>query len=225
RKRSGSGRRGHFAVDSETAREEADRGRRCVPSVDRRPDHKNSAVAGYSGDTTDRRQVPRRHENSKHASKEVEELNEAQPDRGWRLKHQKSPDTDAPCVLRRLLNGRKSRRVSMNVEYTGRQVEVTPVTRKQVESGLQKLTKILGDNFDTHVILSVEKRRHIAEITVTVRNHPPIVGLAEHVEMSVAVGDALDRVERQAVKYNTRWKSKKRQARKRQEQTAPKEFP
>jgi len=113
----------------------------------------------------------------------------------------------------------------MNVEYTGRQVEVTPVTRKQVESGLQKLTKILGDNFDTHVILSVEKRRHIAEITVTVRNHPPIVGLAEHVEMSVAVGDALDRVERQAVKYNTRWKSKKRQARKRQEQTAPREFP
>ena len=106
----------------------------------------------------------------------------------------------------------------MNVEYTGRQFEVTPVTRKQVETGLEKLGKILGSNFEAHVILSLEKRRYIAEITVTVPNHPPIVGLAEGPDMTVAVGDALDRIERQAVKYKTRWKSKKRLARKRQEQ-------
>jgi putative sigma-54 modulation protein len=111
----------------------------------------------------------------------------------------------------------------MNVEYTGRQFEITPAIRKQVETGLEKLQKILGANFETHVILSVEKRRHIAEITVTVKNHPAIVGLAEAAEMTVAVGDALDRIERQAVKYKTRWKSKKRLARKRQEQSAPQE--
>jgi len=106
----------------------------------------------------------------------------------------------------------------MNVEYTGRQFEVTPITRKQVEGGLEKIQKILGSNFDTHVILSTEKRRHIAEITVTVRNHPSIVGLSEAMEMSTAIGGALDRIERQAVKYKTRWKSKKRQARKKLEQ-------
>jgi putative sigma-54 modulation protein len=111
----------------------------------------------------------------------------------------------------------------MNVEYTGRQFEITPVTRKQVETGLEKLQKILGNSFDTHVILSVEKRRHIAEITVTVRNHPPIVGVAEAAEMTVAVGDALERIERQAVKYKTKWKAKKRLARKRQEQSPPPE--
>jgi putative sigma-54 modulation protein len=111
----------------------------------------------------------------------------------------------------------------MNVEYTGRQFEVTPVTRKQVETGLEKLQKILGNNFEAHAILSSEKRRHIAEITVAVRNHPPIVGVAEATEMTVAVGDALDRIERQAVKYKTRWKSKKRLARRRQEKTAPAE--
>jgi len=102
----------------------------------------------------------------------------------------------------------------MNVEYTGRQFEITPTTRKQVEGGLEKIQKILGSNFDTHVILSTEKRRHIAEITVAVRNHAPIVGLSEAMEMSTAIGGALDRIERQAVKYKTRWKSKKRQARK-----------
>ncbi|HMC29208.1 MAG TPA: ribosome-associated translation inhibitor RaiA [Candidatus Angelobacter sp.] len=106
----------------------------------------------------------------------------------------------------------------MNVEYTGRQFEITPLTRKQVEGGLEKIQKILGSNFETHVILSVEKRRHIAEITINVRNHPPIVGLSEAPEMSAAIGGALDRIERQAVKYKTRWKSKKRQARKKLEQ-------
>jgi putative sigma-54 modulation protein len=111
----------------------------------------------------------------------------------------------------------------MNVEYTGRQFEITPVTRKQVETGLEKLQKILGNSFETHVILSVEKHRHIAEITVSVPNHPPIVGLAEAVEMTVAVGDALERIERQAVKYKTKWKAKKRLARKRHEQAPPPE--
>ncbi len=102
----------------------------------------------------------------------------------------------------------------MNVEYTGRQFEVTPAIRKQVQGGLEKIQKILGSNFDTHVILSVEKHRFIAEITVTVRNHAPIVGLAEAVDMNAAIGNALDRIDRQAVKYKTRWKSKKRMARK-----------
>jgi putative sigma-54 modulation protein len=106
----------------------------------------------------------------------------------------------------------------MNVEYTGRQFEITPLARKQVEGGLEKIQKILGSNFETHVVLSTEKRRHIAEITITVRNHPPIVGLAEANDMGAAIGEALDRIERQAVKYKTRWKSKKRQARKKLEQ-------
>ena len=106
----------------------------------------------------------------------------------------------------------------MNVEYTGRQYEITPITRKHVEGGLEKIQKILG-TFETHVILSTEKRRHIAEITISVRNHAPIVGLSEAQEMITAIGGALDKIERQAVKYKTRWKSKKRQARKKMEQT------
>jgi ribosome hibernation promoting factor len=103
----------------------------------------------------------------------------------------------------------------MNVEYTGRQYEVTPAARKQVEAGLQKIQKILGNQFQTQVVLCKEKRRHKAEVTVTVRNHAPIVGLAESPDMTVAIHDALEHIERQAVKYKTRWKSKKRAAHKR----------
>jgi putative sigma-54 modulation protein len=103
----------------------------------------------------------------------------------------------------------------MNVEYTGRQYEVTPAIRKQVEHGLTKLIKIFGENnFKTLVILTSEKYRHIAEITVVVRDKP-IVGLAEGAEMLIAVGQALDHIERQAIKYKGRRRARKRNARKR----------
>src|SRR5437016_11550838 len=98
----------------------------------------------------------------------------------------------------------------MQVEYTGRQYEITPAIRKQVEHALTKLVKIIGDNFETHVILTAEKYRQIAEITVTVRKQP-IVGLAEGTEMLMAVGEALGHIERQALKYKGRWRAKKRQ--------------
>ena len=101
----------------------------------------------------------------------------------------------------------------MNVEYTGRQYEITPAIRKQVESGLTKIRKVLGSNFSTNVILAVEKHRHKAEITITIRNHG-IVGAAEAPEMSIAVGTALDHIDRQAIKYKDRWRTKKRQPRK-----------
>jgi putative sigma-54 modulation protein len=100
----------------------------------------------------------------------------------------------------------------MNVEYTGRQYEITPSIRREVESGLTKIKKILGDKFETKVILTLEKHRHKAEITISPRNGP-IVGLAEANDMKSAVGEALEHLEKQALKYKTRWRAKKRKAR------------
>jgi putative sigma-54 modulation protein len=104
----------------------------------------------------------------------------------------------------------------MNVEYTGRHYEVTAAIRKEVETGLTKIRKILGDRFETKVILAVEKHRHKAEITISPRNGP-IVGLAQAKDMTIAVNEALDHIEKQALKYKTRWQAKKRSARKSEE--------
>ncbi|HEX6823288.1 MAG TPA: ribosome-associated translation inhibitor RaiA [Candidatus Sulfotelmatobacter sp.] len=104
----------------------------------------------------------------------------------------------------------------MNVEYTGRHYEVTTAIRKEVETGLTKIRKILGDKFETKVILAVEKHRHKAEITINPRNGP-LVGLAQAKDMSIAVNEAIDHLEKQAIKYKTRWQSKKRSARKSEE--------
>src|ERR1700721_2527630 len=97
----------------------------------------------------------------------------------------------------------------MNVEYTGRHYEVTPAIRKDVESGLIKIRKILGNKFETKVVLAVEKHRHKAEITITPRNGP-LVGLAQAGDMTAAISEALEHLEKQAVKYKTRWRTKKR---------------
>jgi putative sigma-54 modulation protein len=104
----------------------------------------------------------------------------------------------------------------MNVEYTGRHYEVTTAIRKEIETGLTKIRKILGDKFETKVILAVEKHRHKAEITINPRNGP-LVGLAQAKDMSIAVNEAIDHLEKQAIKYKTRWQSKKRSARKSEE--------
>jgi putative sigma-54 modulation protein len=101
----------------------------------------------------------------------------------------------------------------MNVEYTGRQYEITPKIRKEIETGLTKIKKLLGDKFETKVILTVEKHRHKAEITITPPNGP-IVGLAQASDMLAAVNQALGHLEKQALKYKDRWRTRKRQPRK-----------
>ena len=110
----------------------------------------------------------------------------------------------------------------MNVEYTGRHYEVTPSNRKEVEIGLAKIRKILRDKFETKVILTVEKHRHQAEITI---NPPkgPLVGLARTRDMTSAISEALDHLEKQAVKYKTRWRTKKRHPHKKWDGKLPQE--
>ena len=108
----------------------------------------------------------------------------------------------------------------MNVEYTGRQFEITPAIRKEVESGLNKLTKILGDNFKSKVILTAEKQRRIAEITISRRTHP-IVAIAESVDMTLALGEAMENIERQVLKFNGRRRDTKRVAKSKWKREAP----
>ncbi len=97
----------------------------------------------------------------------------------------------------------------MHVEYTGRHYEVTPANRKDVEAGLTKIRKILRDRFEANVVLAVEKHRHKAEITINSRVGP-LVGLAQARDMNLAIGEALEHLERQALKNKTRIITKKR---------------
>jgi putative sigma-54 modulation protein len=97
----------------------------------------------------------------------------------------------------------------MNVEYTGRHYEITSAVRDEIETGLLKIRKILRDKFETKVVLTLEKRRNKAEITITPRNGP-LIALAQARDMAAAISEALEHLEKQAVKYKTRWRTQKR---------------
>ena len=89
----------------------------------------------------------------------------------------------------------------MNVEYTGRQTTVTPKLKQQAESGIARIAKVAGRATSAHVILSVDKYRQIAEVTITAKTHE-FVATSESAEMTAALHDALAKVEQQAVRHN-----------------------
>ena len=97
----------------------------------------------------------------------------------------------------------------MNVEYTGRHYEVTAADRKEIESGLSKIKKILRGSFESKVVLAVEKHRHKAEIAINSRVGD-LVALSQAKDMKAAIGNALEHLEKQALKNKTRIIAKKR---------------
>jgi putative sigma-54 modulation protein len=88
----------------------------------------------------------------------------------------------------------------MDVEYTGRQTTITKKLKVQAEAGLVRVAKIVGSSGSVHVILSTDKYRQIAEITVQTR-HRKLVARCEGTEMVVALHDALEKLEQQAIRH------------------------
>ena len=88
----------------------------------------------------------------------------------------------------------------MIIEYTGRQFVITEKYRVQAEAGLERISKVVGGAASAHVILSVDKYRKIAEITVK-NGSPDMVANCESAEMMTSLRDALAKVEQQAVRH------------------------
>jgi putative sigma-54 modulation protein len=88
----------------------------------------------------------------------------------------------------------------MIIEYTGRQFAITEKYRVQAEAGLERIALVVGRAASAHVILSVDKYRKIAEITVK-NGSPDMVANCESVEMMTALRDALAKVEQQAIRH------------------------
>ena len=91
----------------------------------------------------------------------------------------------------------------MDVEYTGRQASVTKKLKLQTEAGLARITKILGNSGNAHVILATDKYRQIAEVTIQTRNQK-LVAACKSTEMVIALRDALVKIEQQAIRHKKR---------------------
>ncbi len=91
----------------------------------------------------------------------------------------------------------------MNVSISGRHVEVTDAIRDHVKSGLYKIKQRFDRVIDVKVVLSVEKRRHLAEINL----HPhglQINATDESDDMYVSIDSALQKIDRQVTKHKER---------------------
>ncbi len=97
----------------------------------------------------------------------------------------------------------------MQVEYTGRQIEITPAIKKFTEKHLRKIRKILGESIEVDVTLTVEKHRHIAEIHLKSRNFK-VHGLEVTGDMYNSITAVLDKIERQALRHKEKFIAKKR---------------
>jgi putative sigma-54 modulation protein len=90
----------------------------------------------------------------------------------------------------------------MIIEYTGRQFVITQKYKAQAEAGLERIAKLVDGAASAHVILTVDKYRKIAEVTV--RNGSQMVAVCESAEMLTALRDALATIEQQAIRYRQR---------------------
>jgi len=91
----------------------------------------------------------------------------------------------------------------MKILFTGRKAHLTPALRALAESKLAKLEKYLGDILDSHVILSREKHRHVAEIVVKARAQT-LAAKGEAVEFGDALAACTERLLTQARKVSGR---------------------
>lgn len=100
----------------------------------------------------------------------------------------------------------------MDVEYTGRQTTITKRLKLQAEAGLARIEKIMGNSGNVHVILSTDKYRRIAEVTVQTRSQK-LVATCESTEMVTALHDALAKIEQQAIRHKKKKVAIKRHGR------------
>lgn len=97
----------------------------------------------------------------------------------------------------------------MQIEYTGRNVSVNQAHRKLCEEGLEHVHKILGRILSAHVVLSSEKYRYTADITIKIRA-ASLVSVAESTTVDTALRMALAKAETQAKRQRQRSVTNKR---------------
>jgi putative sigma-54 modulation protein len=99
----------------------------------------------------------------------------------------------------------------MRLELTGRHVTITPGVRKTVDECLAHCLRTLNDSaVSAQVVLTKEKSRLHAEVTVHARGEKFLHGEAAGRDLALALGAACDKIDQQARKIKGKWRERKR---------------
>lgn len=94
----------------------------------------------------------------------------------------------------------------MNIQVTGRHVELTEPLKQYAESKIGKLGKYFDTAIDAHIVLSVEKHRHRADVNILVNGLNISADSVTH-DLYASIDTVLDKVERQVRRYKEKIKN------------------
>jgi putative sigma-54 modulation protein len=100
----------------------------------------------------------------------------------------------------------------MQVSVTFRHIEATEALRDHAERRVERIAKYVHRPIDAHVILSVTKRRHVAEIVFNA-DRTTLSAKEETADLYSAIDLAAEKLEQQARKHTSKLKSHKGPAR------------
>jgi len=90
-----------------------------------------------------------------------------------------------------------------SITVRGKNIEITPALKDYVEKRIGKVTKYFDNVGDITVILTVEKGRHIVEVTVPL-NGMLLRGEEATTDMYTSVDLVIEKLEKQIDKYKTK---------------------
>ena len=100
----------------------------------------------------------------------------------------------------------------MRLELTGRHITITPNIRKLVEDRLKPMLRMLNDSaVSAQVVLTKEKTRVHAEVTLHARGEHFLHGEATGRDVATALAACADKVDRQVQRLKSKWSKGKRQ--------------
>jgi len=99
----------------------------------------------------------------------------------------------------------------MKLELTGRHVAVTPALKKFAREKLAKIEKLVLGPLDVHVILTVEKHRHIAEIVTHARNMS-MSARESTGDMYTSIFECVEKLETQARRQKEKFEARRRRS-------------
>jgi len=88
----------------------------------------------------------------------------------------------------------------MNLNVSGHHLEVTPAIRTYVHSKLERVARHFDHVIDAHVILTVDKLRQKAEVTLHVRGKD-LHCECEEQDLYAAIDLLADKLDRQVLRY------------------------
>jgi putative sigma-54 modulation protein len=94
----------------------------------------------------------------------------------------------------------------MRLELTGRHLTITPAIRTVVQQRLAPVLRKLNDSaVSAHVVLTQQKVRAHADVTLHIKGVHFLHGEAAGRDVAAALGGAVDKIERQGEKLKGKW--------------------